>query len=89
LHTANKIIRGWGNQYSFCNDTHLLDELDLQLDEAIREYIGRYDAQRKKKETSDAQDSRRLLGVHLLVDSKSDPIVDVITKDKKPKPNAA
>jgi retron-type reverse transcriptase len=89
LYAANNIIRGWGNQYSFCNDTHLLDQLDVQLDDAIKKYIGRYDAQRKKKETSSAQDRRRLLGVHLLADSKSDPIVDSVAKNEKSKPSAA
>lgn len=88
LYAANNIIRGWGNQYSFCNDTHLLDHLDAQLDEAIKKYIGRYSAQRNKKKTSSTQDHRRLLGVHLLADSKSSPIVDVIYKEKESTPSA-
>jgi len=87
LHAANNIVRGWGNQYSFCNDVQLLNVLDAKLDERIKRYIGRYDAQRKKNETSSKQDHRRLLGVHLLTDSKSEPIVDDIIRRKRETPN--
>lgn len=77
LTTVDNVLRGWGNQYSFCNDSRLWRQLDQRIDELIRKYLGFYSAARNKasRRPDSLQVTRRLLGVHLLEDSKSDPIL--------------
>lgn len=73
LRRASNVLEGWGNQYSFCNDRRLLASLDAEIDEILRNYLGRYRAVRDKN--GDRTDRRRLLGVHSLVDSNSAPLI--------------
>jgi len=70
------ILKGWGNQYSFCNDQMGIKTLDSQIDELIRSYWSRYTKSRQALERRDFDlNSRRLIGVHPLIDSKYDPII--------------
>lgn len=71
LSRINNKVKGWGNQYSFCNEKSIWGQMDAEINELIRGYLGRYS---KFKENLDAKNSRRLLGVHLISDSKSDII---------------
>ena len=77
LADVNNILQGWGNQYAFCNDREVLKMLDLTINRMIENYwraiIRRY---AKLTAENDLKSSRQLLGVHLLVDSKFDPIID-------------
>ncbi len=76
LNEANNVIKGWGNQYSFCNDLQSMNRLDEQIDERISGYLARYGKARNKLSSKNiTNDRRRLIGVHLLTDSKSDPII--------------
>ncbi len=70
------LLKGWGNSYSFCNDKAVLREMDGKLDKLLADYHGRYLLMRKKlPEKEAAKNRRRLLGIHLLEDSKYNPIV--------------
>lgn len=81
LNEANNVIKGWGNQYSFCNDIQSMNQLDEQIDERISGYLARYGKARNKLSGIKQKDNRRrLIGVHLLTDSKHDPIIK--PKDK-------
>lgn len=72
---ANHVLRGWGNQYSFCNDRGLLKDLDSRIDILISYYLQKYhEFSEKFKRAGNPADHRRLLGVHLLVDSKFAPV---------------
>ncbi|MCX6833564.1 MAG: hypothetical protein NTW07_00270, partial [candidate division Zixibacteria bacterium] len=72
LRELNLSIRAWGNQYSFCNCPDVFDNIDQRIDECLRNLIGTYSVSRTN---ADAQLARRLLGVHLIQDSKHTPIL--------------
>lgn len=78
LANVNNILQGWGNQYAFCNDREVLKMLDLAINGMIENYW-RAVTRRYVKFTAekDMNSLRHLLGVHLLVDSKFNPIIDL------------
>jgi RNA-directed DNA polymerase len=72
----SNIMKGWGNQYSFCNDIKLMESLDEKVDERISRYLSVYSKYKNLYAKRNENDNRRrLLGVHLLTDSKSEPII--------------
>lgn len=71
LMKINNKLKGWGNQYSFCNDKSLWGSIDDEVNKKISRLLGSY---RKSYSSKDKTNQRRLLGVHLIVDSKSNPI---------------
>lgn len=75
LDSASNIIRGWGNQYSFCNDVAITSALDEEIDKLLQEYIRYYENAKKMLRQDHNKNFRRLIGVHLLSDSKYDPII--------------
>lgn len=72
LRDIDNKVKGWGNQYSFCNEEAIWGYIDEEIDKIIRAYLGRYSEVRKKL---DKKSKRRLFGVHLVAESKKDPIV--------------
>lgn len=76
LQKVSNILKGWGNQYSFCNATALFKDIDQEIDKYLKEYLGKYSKARSKfnKDASSGA-VRKLLGVHLLHESKRDPII--------------
>lgn len=82
LEDANNILQGWGNQYAFCNDREVFKMLDTKVNGMIEAYwravVRRY---AKFAEKKDMENARHLLGVHLLGDSKFDPIVDPLSSE--------
>ena len=76
LLNVSNVLRGWGNQYSFCNNRQIIQNMDLQIDRRLEKYLAAY--KKKKEELGDrdfSKNRRRLIGVHLLEDSKYDPIL--------------
>ncbi|MEM9964761.1 MAG: reverse transcriptase domain-containing protein [Asticcacaulis sp.] len=73
LYAIDNKIRGWGNQYSFCNEGAIWGNVDEEINKIIKGYLGRYGSLREAMESKKAR--RRLLGVHLVSESKSDPIM--------------
>jgi hypothetical protein len=71
LYLIHNKVKGWGNQYYFCNDKALWGSLDVEIDRRIKTYLGQHFA---KTRTFDRFQKRRQLGVHLLIDSKAEPI---------------
>jgi hypothetical protein len=65
-------IKGWGNQYYFCNDKALWGSLDAQINSILLDFSQQYYAQ--KRRLKDKNHQRRHFGVHLLIDSKQKPI---------------
>jgi hypothetical protein len=75
LHEVSNVVRGWGNQYAFCNNQQLIDQLDSKISDRIKRYRAHYSqVLNKLQPAKKPADSRRLLGVHLLADSKQKPI---------------
>lgn len=76
LNEVSNIMKGWGNQYSYCNDFNLMKDIDHAVDERISAYLSSY-AKYKSDFEKNGQfiNRRRLLGVHLLIDSKKSPII--------------
>ena len=76
LSEVNNVVRGWGNQYAYCNNGQVLQQLDTEISAKIEKYLSKYAAARRGLNPSRMhEDRRRLLGVHLLADSKREPIV--------------
>lgn len=69
-HVNNKVL-GWGNQYSFCNEDAIWGDMDRRIDDLIRKYLGRY---ADHKSSFDSKATRRILGVHLISESKKEQI---------------
>ncbi|MFC1544447.1 hypothetical protein ACFL4Y_04250, partial [Gemmatimonadota bacterium] len=71
LKKVNDILRSWGNQYSFCNLRDQFNNVDTFVNGEIGRLLGGYNSIRG----SNADLSRRILGVHLMADSNYDPIL--------------
>jgi retron-type reverse transcriptase len=69
---VSHVVRGWSNQYAFCNADRIMAELDAFVDDELRKYLGFYSDRRSRQ---DAYERRRMLGVRLFVDGKRDPIL--------------
>lgn len=83
LHAINNKLLGWGNQYYFCNEDAIWGSVDAEVDALLNTYLGRYSA---KKEKGDTKFRRRMLGVHLVSESKRDPIIWDISKKSPDRP---
>jgi retron-type reverse transcriptase len=81
LRTMQKVsnkLKGWGNQYSFCNDSPLIGSMDKEVSSLIEDYRNWYMAKRRLARENNEEAwkvERRMLGVHLLSDSKQAPIL--------------
>lgn len=72
LMDVHHTIMGWGNQYSFCNDYQILEQMDTQIHQIIQRFIKGY---AKRVKDMDPKDRRRIFGVHCLIDSKRRPVL--------------
>ena len=72
LHEVSVTLRGWSEQYSFCNYAPIQLRMDQRIDELIRAYLGLYASRRKR--ASDVE-RRRMLGVWRIQDARQEPIV--------------
>ncbi|MEW8294041.1 MAG: reverse transcriptase domain-containing protein [Candidatus Thiodiazotropha sp.] len=76
LNDVSNIIKGWGNQYSYCNDINMLKNIDEAVDDKISTYLSSYAKHKRYFEKKGKNyNHRRLLGIHLLTDSKKNPII--------------
>ena len=76
INDVSNTLMGWGNQYSFCNSKNLFQEIDKDINAYIENYLKEYHTvKRKLSNNKDHDGYRRILGVHLLSESKSSPIL--------------
>lgn len=76
LNYLSNVLTGWGNQYAFCNHPQSLAQLDQWVDEEIAKYWFWISEMLEGTDIrSRGAMRRRLVGVHLLSDSKSKPII--------------
>jgi hypothetical protein len=71
LYYISNMIRGWGNQYKFCNDTALMGSLDAEISQLMVPYFFKFT---KELKTQDQDTQRRLIGIWSLKDCKKEPI---------------
>ena len=76
LKHIDHILKGWGNQYSFCNAMDSMGNLDHEIDKLLEPYDAFVRKELGAQSGSKASlNRRRIRGVHTLRDSKHDPIV--------------
>lgn len=75
LVSVSNVLKGWGDHYSFCNDIEMMAMLDEKIDKLLINYIHQYEQRRKVLTPQSPLHGRRLLGVHLLIDSNRRPIL--------------
>lgn len=75
LKYVSNILKGWGNQYAFCNDKSVVGYLDKEICSKIKEYMTKIANAKRQLNKKSPKDIRRMLGVHLLSDSNSTPII--------------
>ncbi|WP_157976672.1 reverse transcriptase domain-containing protein [Parahaliea mediterranea] len=75
LNEINKSVKAWGNQYQFCNNHQILEQMDGKISDLIEDYQSHFSSQMNWISPEKNLVKRRLLGVHALVDSKSNPVV--------------
>ncbi|WP_158920966.1 reverse transcriptase domain-containing protein [Acidisphaera sp. S103] len=63
LRRVDGVIQGWGKHYRFCNDERCFRNLDAEVGQLIREYLGFYSDARKG---ADPDRAAPMLGVELL-----------------------
>ncbi|MEJ2119307.1 MAG: reverse transcriptase domain-containing protein [Alphaproteobacteria bacterium] len=66
LTVVSGMLKGWAEQYSYCNERNVFQTLDREIDKKLAAYIGRYGALRTA--STDLDEQRRMLGVSLLAD---------------------
>jgi retron-type reverse transcriptase len=69
LQSISNVLEGWGNQYIFCNDLDSMEKMDQIINERLNRYLTHYSNCAKFFADKDFANRRRLLGVHLLLDS--------------------
>jgi len=57
------MIQGWGKHYRFCNDRRCFENLDNELGQLIRDYLGFYADERRKASSTRAP---AMLGLEML-----------------------
>ena len=72
LGELSNVIKGWANQYAFCNADSIMTQLDAFVDEQLGKYFASYSRHRAKTPGSR---SRRMLGVRLFSDGNKKPIL--------------
>jgi RNA-directed DNA polymerase len=70
LKRADGIIQGWGKHYRFCNDTLFFSNLDKEVGDLIRGYLGIY---RGERSAAKPERAPALLGVELLAHMERNP----------------
>jgi len=71
LQQVSHVLRGWGDQYAFCNNREALKKLDFQVQRRYRQYVKTV---RHRRALLDEFTWLRLQGLHILAQSKFDPI---------------
>ena len=64
LKRADGIIQGWGKHYRFCNDDVCFTNLDVEIREVVREYLGFYSSARRAAAATGRAPA--MLGIELL-----------------------
>ena len=84
LTDLDRLIQGWGNHYQFCNDTEGIVSLETAIQRRLDCLLADFRAASSKQIGEKAnRDIQRILGVHVLSDSKFDPITERLGRNSK------
>lgn len=72
LTRVNRLAAGWGNQYAYCNCPGVFQALDRRIDVSLDRYLSTVGIRTPHMAPVDR---RRKLGIHLLAESKYEPII--------------
>ncbi len=72
LYAISNKIRGWGNQYKFCNDSSIKGSIDEEIAQLIIPFFFKFS---KSLANKDKDMQRKLIGIWSLADCKNDPIL--------------
>lgn len=67
---VDNILSGWGHSFAFCNNLRLFDELDRSISQMLSSFLRSAEGLMKGSD----QAFRRVLGVHLLSDTRFIPL---------------
>jgi retron-type reverse transcriptase len=70
LYEFSAIVYGWGRHYRFCNEKNAFRQIDANIDNLLRRYLGAYSAERRLVSPTS---QRLLLGIPLLENLVSNP----------------
>jgi len=79
LSRISRMIRGWSEQYRFCNPSDSFTSIDVKVDRMVDRFLKSFFKQYKKSRKSLAV-RRRLLGIWLATDSSRTPILPIRNK---------
>lgn len=71
LYIISNKIRGWGNQYKFCNDNRFIGSIDAEITQLLVPYFFKFTDVIKQFEK---KQQRQMIGIWSLEDCKKDPI---------------
>ncbi len=74
LSRVSRMVRGWTEQYEFCNETNAFSGLDRKLDRMLRRYMMSF-FKNYSGGRAEATARRRILGIWLAADCERDPIL--------------
>ena len=86
LQSVNRLLRGWGNQYQYCNDEQGFSQLEQKVQARVAMYLKEVQDRMKNRRGPEAErDRQRMLGLHVLADSKSNPLVKKVHNEERSK----
>lgn len=80
LYKINNKLKGWGNQYFYCNDKALWGSIDFKVSELSTKYISNFIIRNEKRMNNSSSKlqiwkyKQRMRGLQLMSDCKSKPI---------------
>lgn len=81
LYIIGNKIRGWGNQYKFCNDNRFMGSIDAEITQLLVPYFFKFTDVIKQ---FDQKQQRQLIGIWSLEDCKKEPIKFNAPKQESP-----
>jgi len=74
LSRVSRMVRGWTEQYGFCNETDAFRSVDIRIDAMLNRYTKTF-FKHYDKRRSGAAAKRRILGVWLAADCEREPLL--------------
>jgi len=71
---TGRMVRGWSEQYRFCNQSDAFGSVDHKVDKLVTKYLKTFFKQYKKARSDPAR-LRRLLGIWMTSDTRREPIL--------------
>jgi len=83
LSRVSRMVRGWSEQYRFCNQSDAFKSVDLKIDRMVTKFLKTFFKQYKRARSDPAR-RRRLLGIWMTSHTSRDPILPLSAHDEEP-----